>query len=217
MSMFTQHPFGAPTDDATLQALADLLPLLVSSEDAAIVAFQRLARDDAFDRAGAMALAAIEAQEREHFALVDGLSQHLPPAAQARAARHAARRFHGAIAAPDAAGALAVVASIDAGICMILSRLLRSGGGVSRVPRAAAILTRIHQEEAGHVAVSRRLALASPGATAEGAGALFSRACQARSELAKLVLHFGHGLEALGVDTDRLVRDLGRVPPGLLS
>ena len=214
--MFTEHPFGAPTDDATLQALADLLPLLVSSEDAAIVAFHRLARDDAFDRAGAMALAAIEAEERVHFALVDALSQHLPPAAGARAARHAARRFHGAIAAPDAAGALAVVASIDAGICTILSRLLRSGG-VRRVPRAEAILTRIHQEEAGHVAVSRRLALASPGANAEGGGALFSRACKARSELAALVLHFGHGLEALGVDTDRLVRDLGRVPPGLLS
>jgi len=195
-----------------LQALADLLPLLVSSEDAAIMAFGRLARDDGFSRASARALRMIEAEERVHFALVDGLTQQLPAAIDARGARQAARAFHAAIATPDAAQALAVVASIDAGTCTILGRLLRRGSVLAQVPHVVAVLTRIYSEEAGHVAVSRRLAM-----QAANAPRLLPPAHHARAELARLIRHFGNGLEGLGVDTDRLARDLVKLPPRLLA
>lgn len=210
--MTGHHSFGAPVRDATLQAIADLLPLLISSEDAAVIAFQRLARDDAFDRSSKSALASIEAEERVHFDLVVGLSRQLPIAANSRASRHAARRFHTAIASPNAASALAVVAAVDAGTCTILSRLLRSGGPIWHVPSIAALLIRIRNDEAGHVAIARRLAM-----QAASVPPLLARAHHARAELATLIVHFGHGLERLGVDTDRLARDLRCMPAGLLA
>lgn len=206
-------PRAAPVDvrlgDGAAEALALLVPLLGCGEEAAAMAFDGLAARDG-DTAAAAALGAIAEEERVHDGLLHGLAAGLP-AVQATALRRAARRFHIHLGRGSQLAHLARIAAIDAGVCTILSRMLRPGTPVAGDPDVARMLERIRRDETRHVRLSRSLVLAR----ADGR-AFEDIAAAAREALANVVMLAGDAFEALAVDPARLQTDLAALPRGLL-
>ena len=99
----------------------------------------------------------------------------------------------------------------DAAVCTILSRLLAAGRPLACEPVVRDVLARIHRDEARHVRLSR--ALASRGSLA----GLRDLGYAARSALADVLRLGAAAFDTLGVDPDRLDRDLRRLPDGLFA
>ena len=195
--------------DEAAHALARLVPLLGCGEEAAALAFGEMAeRED--DPVTQVALDAIACEERVHDALLRGLAAALPPV-DARSMTRMARRFHIDLGRGPPVAHLARIAAIDAGVCTILSRVLRSGGAVAADTGVAGLLSRIRRDEARHVMLSRTIAIGR----AEGR-ALNDVAAGAREALADVLTLAGDAFEVLGVDPARLFADLRAVPNGLL-
>jgi hypothetical protein len=89
--------------------------------------------------------------------------------------------------------------------------LLQRSGVLSTAPAVHAALSSIHRDEARHVAVSRSLALARANGNA-----LRPIAMQARNALADIMELADDALDRLEIDTVQLVRDIRRLPAGLL-
>jgi len=194
---------------ADAAALGVLLPLLGCGEEAAALAFDTLAAASG-TCADALALTAIAAEERGHDRLITALIEILPADPHAAANRRAARRFHVELGRGDAAERLARVAATDAAVCTILSRLLAPGRPLAGDAVVRPTLSRIHHDEARHVRLSRRLASAGGGHAA-----LCDIGAAARSALADVLRLGAAAFDRLGVDPDRLDRDLRRLPRGL--
>ena len=204
-------PVQLHLDDDTASALADLLPVLGCGEEAAALAFSALADDRALASTKREQLRQIAHDERVHDAIIEGLRRALPAVAPAPAQSAAARRFHYSLRAGGADLHLARIAALDAGVCTILSCLLRPCRPLAREATVAAALRRIRRDEARHVAIARAIALErSPAARLREAAAV------ARVGLAALVADHGPALERLGVDAHSLARTLARLPDGLL-
>lgn len=210
------HRIALPGDlnirlrDREAQALAELLPLLGCGEEAAAMAFDALADTVSHPGAGP-ALAQIAAEERMHDALLRQLQMALPAPSNVRATISASRRFHIRLCVGGTTAHLARIAALDAAVCTILSRLIRPGTAVATDPVAFTVFRRIRDDEARHVALSRRLALA-------GADAVVLRDIGAatRGSLADILVLAAPAFDALGVDPDALDRSLRRLPNGLL-
>ena len=215
---FAANRLSAPPDfsppmlaDRECHALADLLPLLGCGEEAAAVAFHRLAERGKFARATRATLQMIGDEERVHDALLAGLAAALAPSGLAAETRTAARHFHIQLGRGSPAAHLARIAAIDAAVCLILARLTARRAALGADPSLTRLFTRIRHDEARHVAVARSIVI-------EGglAPTLRDTAAGAREALGKLIAPFGATFEALKVDADRLGRDVARLPDGLL-
>lgn len=204
------QPCTLALDPASGEALAAILPLLGCGEEAAIVSFDRLARDCSIAAASRMALKAIAEDERQHDALLGGLQQALPQPTADPALRLASRRFHRALSAGSVPVHLARIAGIDAAVCTVLSHLLRSGSAVAHDPAAARVMRHIRRDEARHVTISRSIAIA-----AIGRNQAREAAAQARSELADLLAFAAYAFDRVGVDPGRLSAHVRAVPNGL--
>lgn len=190
-------------------ALATLVPLLGCGEEAAAIAFDGLAARDG-DPATAAALRTIAEEERVHDSLLHSLAEALP-AVSTEALQQKARRFHIQLGRGSTLAHLARIAAIDAGVCLILSRLLRPGGPVSGDPAVAQMLARIRRDETRHVRLSRALVLER----AEGRP-FEDVAAAAREALANVITLAADAFEGLAVDPARLQADLRALPQGLL-
>ena len=202
-------PMAVRLDDAAAVALAWLVPLLGCGEEAAALAFGAMAEHES-DPATQAALDAICQEERVHEALLRGLSASLPPVDARRLVR-AARRFHIDLGRGSGVVHLARIAAIDAGVCTILSRVVRPCGVVAADAGVADLLKRIRRDEARHVMLSRTIAIRRGGGRA-----LEDVAAGAREALADVLTLAGDAFEALGVDPARLFADLRVLPNGLL-
>lgn len=202
-------PINVRLGDRHALALALLVPLLGCGEEAAAIAFDGLAASEG-DPAASAALGAIAEEERVHDRLLHGLAESLPVVATA-ALRRQARRFHIDLGRGSTLVHLARIAAIDAGVCMILSRLLRSGTPVAGDRAVADMLTRIRLDETRHVRLSRSLVLAR----AEGRQ-FEDVAAAAREALANVIMLAADAFEDLAVDPAQLRVDLGALPQGLL-
>lgn len=197
--------------DPQAAALAVLVPLLGCGEEAAALAFDGLAGLER-DPVASATLRTIGAEEREHDALLTALVGALPTIEEASALQKAARRFHIRLGVGRPAAHLGRIAAIDAAVCTVLARLLRSGNPLAEDAVTAQIFGRIHRDEARHVRVSRALAMARlPRAE------LDDLAAGARKALADILLLAGEAFETLGVDAQTLHRELSRVPDGLFA
>jgi hypothetical protein len=201
-------PLDIALDDDAARALATLVPLLGCGEEAAALAFDGLSQTSR-DDAEHYALQAIAHEERAHDALLTRLAASLP-AIDAVAIRRRARRFHVALGRGDRTHHLARIAAVDAGVCVILSRLLRAGTPVSRDAQVAALLGRIHRDEARHVSMSRQFAAAGNRNVRQTAAA-------ARVALADVLTIGADAFETLAVDPSRLLADIRRMPNGLFA
>ena len=202
-------PIDVRLGDRHASALAMLVPLLGCGEEAAAIAFDGLAANDA-DPVAALALREIAEEERVHDHLLHGLAESLPPV-MALALRREARRFHIDLGRGSTLAHLARIAAIDAGVCTILSRLLRPGSPVAGDQAVADILARIRLDETRHVRLSRSLVLMRAD------GRQFEDVAHAaREALANVVMLAADAFEDLAVDPARLRADLGSLPQGLL-
>lgn len=203
-------PLPVSLNARSATSLAQLVPLLGCGEEAAALAFDGLARRSD-DQVARHALRQIALEESVH----DGLLQQLAislPSVDTPGLRAKARRFHINLGRGVDSDHLGRIAAIDAGVCTVLSRLLRPGRPVSTSTEVARLLTRIRADEARHVAISRALAVrtAAPkslNALAEGA----------RNALADVLSLASDAFETLGVDPDQLSADLRSVPRGLFT
>ena len=198
-------------DDARAAALAVLVPVLGCGEEAAALAFDGLAELE-LDPDAARTLATIGSEERVHDALLTALAAALPEPPEATALRRAARRFHIRLGIGRPAAHLGRIAAIDAGVCTVLSRLLRAGNPLAEDPVTAALFARIRRDEARHVRITRERAMARLR-KAE----LDDLAIGARTALADILLLAGNAFEVLGVDAHSLHRDLSHLPRGLFA
>jgi hypothetical protein len=198
-------------DELTAQALADVLPLLSCGEEAATIAFHRLADQAGSDTETTMALRRIEMEEHVHESLLQQLAVMLPPSKDAAELRRAARRFHIHLAAQGRALHLARIAAIDAAACTVLSRLISSRAALAHDEVIVQLFQRIRHDEARHVAVARTLVRAL------GTGdRMHHAAAAARLSLADLLRLRGAAFEGLRIDPDALIRHVARLPNGLL-
>ncbi len=198
-------------DARSAEALAALLPLLGCGEEAAGMAFDGLATCHAGDDRAAPALRAIAEEERLHDMLIRHLERGLPEARQDAFQIEAARRFHIGLVRGGTALHLARIAALDAAVCTMFGRLLRTGGPIAADPQVASVLRRIHRDEARHVRVARRLALETGSARA-----LRNAAAAARDGLADILLLARDAFADMQVDPVSLDRDIRRLPDGLL-
>jgi hypothetical protein len=201
-------PVSVQLADDAAQALAILVPLLGCGEEAAALAFDGLAQTSR-DEIEHYALQAIAAEERLHDVLLTQLAASLPPV-DSVAIRRRARRFHIALGCADRTHHLARIAAVDAAVCTVLSRLLRPRAPLSYDHGVVALLSRIHRDEARHVAISRRFASSPKTRVRETAAA-------ARIALADVLTIGECSFERLGVDPGQLIADVRRMPDGLFA
>ncbi len=197
--------------ELTAQALADVLPLLGCGEEAATIAFHQLAGQASTGTEATVALRRIEAEERVHDSLLKQLAAVLPLPNDGAELRRVARRFHIHLAADGQALHLARIAAIDAAACTVLSRLVASRAALAQDAVIVQLFRRIRHDEAHHVAVTRTLvrALGSGDRMRDAAAA-------ARLALSDLLRLRGAAFERLRIEPDALVRDVARLPNGLL-
>lgn len=204
-------PIALMLDQDAASALGALLPLLGCGEEAAALAFGRLTEAE-LEEPARHAMHAIAAEERVHDAMLRRLLQALPAAASTPAALRAARRFHIGLGHGAPAKHLARIAAVDAAVCTILNRLLRPGAPLCADHAIHAALSRICGDEARHVRISRGIIQDD-----SAAGPLRDVAAAAREALADLLAFAGAEFEILAVDPGRLLRDIRRLPDGLVA
>ena len=208
---FARPTYSASLDAKSANALAALVPLLGCGEEAAVVGFDRLSRASGLDHRARTLLQNIADEERNHDAMLRSLRAALPRVVEDAAAQQRTRRLHLSLSRGGTVLHLARIAGLDAAVCTILSRLLRPGRALSNDDCVRSVLSHIRSDETRHVLVSRDLALAAPHRQA-----VRSAAAEARAGLAELLAYGADAFEVLGVDPDRLVRDIGYLPNGLL-
>jgi hypothetical protein len=195
--------------DAAAEALSELLQVFACGEESAALAFAHLG-SSALEDAACHGLARVADEELVHERLLRGLRNALPAPAPDRELRRALLRFYHGIAQADIGLHLASITALDSAVCVILSTLLAPGRVLAQEPAVAAILRRIHRDEAGHVRLSRRLAAELVRVDAIGAVAE-----NARLGLVGVLSRRGAAFENLGVNAERLLVRIARVPDGL--
>ncbi len=207
------RPAIAPLSPPPLvgEALATLLALLGCGEEAAANAFDGLAAL-ADDPVASAALARIAAEERVHDALLRDLRAALPVPQRRTMLMARSRRLHLDLAAGGPALHFARIAALDAAVCLVLTRLLTRGGVVAGLPAARDILVRIRTDEARHVTMARAMTRRFADR-----GAMRAAAAQARSDMADVLRLARAEFEILGVDSERLIGDVARLPAGLIA
>jgi hypothetical protein len=197
--------------DAPAEALSELLQVFACGEESAALAFAHFGSTPIYD-AARCGLARVAQEELTHERLLRELRGALPAPAPDKQLRRAVLRFYHGIARADIGLHLAAIAALDSAVCSILGALLETGRILAREPTVAAILRRIHRDEAGHVRLSRRLVAELAHRDAIGAAAE-----NARLGLVDLLARRGAAFERLDVDTGRLFARIGRVPNGLFQ
>lgn len=195
--------------DAHAEALSELLQAFACGEESAVLAFAHFVASPLED-AARHALARVAGEELVHERLLRGLRCALPAPEPDKQLRHDLIRFYHRTAQADLGSHLAAIAAVDSAVCQILAALLAPGRVLRQEPTVAAILHRIHRDEAGHVRLSRRLA-----AELGRGDAIVDIAESVRLALVAILARRGAAFESLGVDAARLFADLGRVPDGL--
>ena len=193
---------------AHAEPLARLLSLLGCSEEAAYLSFEHLQR---LHPAAHDALGAIAQDERQHDALLRGLLARLPDPGPVTPALAAMRGVHTGLDRSDPRLQCAAIVALDSALCLLLSQMLRRGSAVAMCAPLRNSLSRIRDDEARHVAVTRAIAL-SEGRRRQ----LRDVAAQLRADLASALALAADDLELLGFDPDRMLAAIGRLPSGLL-
>lgn len=202
-------PIPIALPDRVLEGLAVLVPLLGCGEEAAALAFDGLARAKG---ASAHALEMIAEEERVHDGLLKNIAAGLPQIDRGSAIMRAARRFHINLGRGSAAQHLGKIAAIDAAVCTVFARLAHPRGSLAPARALRTVMMRIHRDESRHVRVARALSVAeiSPAR-------LRDQGAATREAMAAMLALGADAFEALGIDADRLLRDVARLPDGLFA
>jgi rubrerythrin len=194
------------------EALAEFVQVLLYGEQSAVLAFDRMANLSAPAANFRSDLLRIAADERIHHSLLENLAQQLPPPKTDSTTAAAARGFFRRIASRDHGLHLARIVALDSAVCLLVGELRRRRPLLARNPVVLAILTRIHADEARHVAIAR--GYSSQLTSRETRREAF---IATRTRLSALLEHRADALGRLEIDCDRITRALLRVPRNLLA
>lgn len=138
------------------QALANLMPLLICGEETAVLVFDDLAEalKNKLSAHLISELKSITPDEVRHSNDLEELREHLPDTLDRRAVYRVAV-FLKVLKSDNPINQLALLASLDAAVCQLLSTLLRAGTPLSNCSQVADILRRIQLDEARHVRITR--------------------------------------------------------------
>jgi hypothetical protein len=139
-----------------IQALANLLPLLICGEESASYVFDALANTLAgqLDTALILDLRSITQDEIRHAVYLEHLRASLPTPADRHSA-HRAAVFLSKLNTPVPVRQLARLAALDSAVCKLLAALLHPAAPISKCAPLAAMLRRIQLDEARHVRITR--------------------------------------------------------------
>lgn len=198
-------PLDIEVDEQT--ALARLVPLLVCGEQSAIAVFHAAAIQHTSRQAHQLRcdFYAIEIDEAGHERVWQALFSTLPEPDKLNRLKRRAQLFFTRLGrAKNIAEHFAQVSQLDAAVGVIMWHLERSA--LITEPRMHTLARAIKHDEARHVAVSRRYA----GALGVNREALNQLGEKVRLELHDLLLPEGDALEAIGIDTDAMLKRITR-------
>lgn len=187
-------------------ALGRLIPALLCGEQSAQYIFHQYALSPHRGVQGLLReLAVIEREEEVHERALQWLSGQVGPPADLHLRKRKAQRFYSSLARDvDLGQHFASIAALDSCVCRIMDSLATAQR--DRCPALYHLFSAIKQDEARHVGVSRRCAALLGVDQGE-------RAMQ-RARIGTAIVPFlqadGDAFESLGVDADRLFRQLAQ-------
>lgn len=187
------------------EAAARLAAVLLAGEQSAIAIFSAEVRrrSEAAETAGLLQLRAIEHDEFVHEHCLRKLCQFLPEVEDAHAIKRRAQRFFAGLGrTADMARHFGQISHLDSAVCKIMWHVERSE--LPATSPLALLSTRIKQDEARHVSVSRRHARIL-GLGTDDRGIVGE---QVREDLVSMLEPVAASFENIGVDADRLFKSL---------
>lgn len=141
---------------ATMQALGNVLPLLICGEESATLVFDDLAArlQGQLCESHLDALRSITQDENRHADMLEAWRTRLP-AAQDRRTAYRTARFLRVLKVPDPARQLARLCAVDEAVATVLAALLRRSSVVAGCTELADTLRQIQQDESRHIRITR--------------------------------------------------------------
>ena len=185
------------------ESLGHVMPLLMCGEQSAALVFNREANRDG-DKRSAKLFNNIEAEELIHDDALQSIYSNLPVSPREAEVKRRAKRFYLAMGGGECAAdeLFARIQHLDSCVCVIMHCV--ENGNIGKHHPYAHIFRRIKQDEARHVAISRRH-LNWLGGNTQNADRT-GRAI--RASLIDLLRPESDHLEVLGVDLDLLEKRL---------
>lgn len=146
--------------NATRQAMANLLPLLICGEESATLVFDALAvrLRKRLSEPQLRELLTITQDEERHARMLYALRDQLP-CVQSNDVEQRASAFLASLASRHASIQLARLCALDAAVCWVLARLLHGSPALTQQSDVIHMLRQIRQDEARHVRITRDCAL----------------------------------------------------------
>lgn len=194
---------GPGMTDVQAEACARLAAVLLCGEQSAVQIFAAEVRRDAAPRDTLHILRVIELEEQLHEQALRTFCNYLPDAADGHALRRRAQRFFLRLGrTDDIAKHFCHIAHLDSAVCKIMRHVENSS--IDRVSPLRLIAAQIKNDEARHVAVSRRYARLLGMPTQErGDGA-----ATINDGLVEMLSPLADSFEIVGVDSDRLFKQI---------
>jgi len=194
---------GPGMTDVQADACARLATVLLCGEQSAVQIFAAEVQRGAAPRDALHMLRVIELEEQLHERALRAFCNYLPDAADGHALRRRAQRFFLRLGRnDDIAKHFSHIAHLDSAVCKIMRHVENSS--IDRVSPLRRIATQIKNDEARHVAVSRKYARLLGIPTQErddGAAAI-------NDGLVEMLSPLADSFEIVGVDSDRLFRQI---------
>lgn len=205
-----QHAvWQAPIDGSSerLESFARVIPLLICGEQSAINVF-RQAANARLSRDVAALLAAfyrIEMEEAGHELLWQSLTRQLPTPSDRQHLRRRAAIFFAKLGRADTmADHFAQVSQLDSAVGTIMWHLEHSD--IATDQRVKRIAAHIKREEAHHVAVSKKFALAMGTSRKK----YLELGAKIRHDLIELLAPIADSIEGIGIDADLMFRKIAK-------
>jgi hypothetical protein len=191
--------------DTQAEACARLATVLLCGEQSAIQIFSSEIERGRAPTSAVHALRVIEFEEQLHERALCAFCNYLPDASDGHALRRRAQRFFLRLGRIDnVARHFSHIAHLDSAVCKIMRHVENSS--IERVSPLCRIAAQIKNDEARHVAVSRKYAaLLGLPAQARGEGA-----ATINEGLVEMLMPLADSFEIVGVDSDRLFKQIRR-------
>lgn len=190
------------------EALSRLTVMLLSGEESAIHVFynegKRIENDSAL--VSQRLFYDIAHEEEQHERLLKYVYAQLPKPDDFHAIRSRSRKFFIRLKSQDPAIQFARIASLDSCVCKVMSSLLETNCKISEVPILARIAQKIRLDESRHVKASRKH-IDDLGMVDEERRLTDNII---RHEIIQLFESVGDSYEALGIEPDRLFKNILR-------
>jgi len=196
---------GTRMTDAQAEACARLATVLLCGEQSAIQIFSAEIGRSAAPATALKTLQVIEFEEQLHEQALRAFCNYLPDVPDGHVLKRRAQRFFVRLGRVDSvARHFSHIAELDSAVCKIMRHVENSS--IDRVSPLRRLATQIKNDEARHVTVSRRYAAMLGLAVRERGDSVD----EINDGLAEMLAPLADSFEVVGVDSDRLFRQIRR-------